>query len=506
MEQKLPKLRFAALVFCALAVFFVFILSTGLKIKGTTYYTLFDDAMISMRYARNFAEGAGLVWNPGGPAVEGYTNFLWTIIMALLHLLPIPESKVPLAVMLLCAAILAANLVIFRSVASAILRKAPYLVQPVLLASVFYYPLIFWTLRGLEVGFLTLIFNSMLLLLLKNQEESRAGRCGLLATLGVLAVLTRTDAIVPVVVILAAGHGLLLLWPVAALVLHTIFRWSYYGDFLPNTWYLKLYGIPLSERMARGFESIGSLFSGPFLVPTLLAAIWLMYFVRRKEAQSGMRRTELVLFLLFASQCAYSVYVGGDVWDKWNFSNRFITPAVPYLYLLAALGIMNLPQFAISRKMTAFILFLMLWLPANLWAFGSWIDHGAMYVENYDWPRIRLGLLVREATAENAVIATFGAGTMPYFAHRQAIDLLGKCDRVVARSAPRAGFIPGHNKWNYEWSIAQLKPDVVTDLWNPSEEDLAFMRRHDYSMLPNGIFVRDGSTAVNRELLESYKE
>src|SRR5690606_7995023 len=40
-----------------------------------------DDAYISYRYARNFANGLGLVYNLGEP-IEGYTNFLWTVILA----------------------------------------------------------------------------------------------------------------------------------------------------------------------------------------------------------------------------------------------------------------------------------------------------------------------------------------------------------------------------------------------------------------------------------------
>src|SRR5690242_4850816 len=40
-----------------------------------------DDAYISFRYARNLARGLGLVYNPG-ERVEGYTNFLWTVLMA----------------------------------------------------------------------------------------------------------------------------------------------------------------------------------------------------------------------------------------------------------------------------------------------------------------------------------------------------------------------------------------------------------------------------------------
>ena len=66
---------------------------------GERHWWLGDDAMISMRYARNLANGFGLVWNPG-ERVEGYTNFLWTIFMTLVHLLPIPVSKTALVVLL----------------------------------------------------------------------------------------------------------------------------------------------------------------------------------------------------------------------------------------------------------------------------------------------------------------------------------------------------------------------------------------------------------------------
>ena len=37
-----------------------------------------DDAFITLRYARNFLAGDGLVWNPG-EAVQGYTNFLFLL-------------------------------------------------------------------------------------------------------------------------------------------------------------------------------------------------------------------------------------------------------------------------------------------------------------------------------------------------------------------------------------------------------------------------------------------
>src|SRR5262249_17069495 len=47
-----------------------------------SYRFLTDDAFISFRYARNLSHGAGLVFNPGGDRVEGYSNFLWVVLLA----------------------------------------------------------------------------------------------------------------------------------------------------------------------------------------------------------------------------------------------------------------------------------------------------------------------------------------------------------------------------------------------------------------------------------------
>ena len=48
-----------------------------------------DDAFITFRYAQNLAAGNGPLWNPGLPAAEGYTTFLWMLLMAIPHALGI---------------------------------------------------------------------------------------------------------------------------------------------------------------------------------------------------------------------------------------------------------------------------------------------------------------------------------------------------------------------------------------------------------------------------------
>ena len=95
-----------------LAIGAVFVARTSLVTTDGRTFTLFDDAMVSMRFARNLAEGHGLVYNAGQHPVEGYTNFLWTLWMAALHLLPVPTRFVPLLVSVSGAVLLVIGVVL----------------------------------------------------------------------------------------------------------------------------------------------------------------------------------------------------------------------------------------------------------------------------------------------------------------------------------------------------------------------------------------------------------
>ena len=67
-----PAVVGALLALCVLAAF-------AANVERQAF--LGDDSFISFRYAKHLAEGQGLVWNPGD-RVEGYTNFLWVLLMA----------------------------------------------------------------------------------------------------------------------------------------------------------------------------------------------------------------------------------------------------------------------------------------------------------------------------------------------------------------------------------------------------------------------------------------
>ena len=54
----------------------------GFVLIARRFDFLQDDAYITFRYIKNFITGNGLVFNIG-ERVEGYTTFLWTILLAL---------------------------------------------------------------------------------------------------------------------------------------------------------------------------------------------------------------------------------------------------------------------------------------------------------------------------------------------------------------------------------------------------------------------------------------
>src|SRR5437660_6521261 len=144
---------------CFGLVYAAFIARSAFRVDGVWHFSLFDDAMVSMRYARNLAHGHGLLWNPGQRPVEGYTNLLWTLWMAFLHLLPVPETKISLLVMLTSEALLLLNLVVVKRIAELLTPDAPVVAITAVILTGSFYPLIFWSLRGMEVGLLTLLIS-----------------------------------------------------------------------------------------------------------------------------------------------------------------------------------------------------------------------------------------------------------------------------------------------------------------------------------------------------------
>jgi hypothetical protein len=539
----------------ASAYYAVFIGRSAFSFQGRTYSALFDDSMISMQYARNFAHGHGLVWN-AGEHVEGYSNFLWTLWMSLVHLVGVDDRYTSLVVMLSGGALLLATLLVVRRLCSALMPDAPLIGVLAMAMTGLFYPLVFWVLRGTEVAPAGLLVALAALLAVELRREWTVRRCWALAAVLGAAVLTRDDLVVPCVVVLAwlawqledAARRRTLLMAggtmVALIAGHEALRLAYYGDALPNTYYLKLTGLPLADRLATGGESLLYTVLYSLSAPLVLAGAALV-----------LRRSPAVLLLasVVVAQCAYSVWVGGDAWEDVRFANRYFATAAPVLMVLAAVGVhelMKARREVVWRAAGAFALFgalllalriadqvphnrlgingepvtqvlppllllfcaaALLWKRLALLALLAvaatsadpttyWVRHNAHDVAlERAWTKV--GVAVHQHTAPGTRVAYVVAGNMSYFAGRRGVDLLGKMDTVVAHEKATAiepiRFRPGHNKWDYDHSLGGLRPQVITSLWVPTTGDLCDVDRWGYRQIAPGFYVLRGARGVD---------
>ncbi len=524
------------IAFAAYAAIFIF--QSSFVIDGQRYFVLFDDAMISMQYARNLAHGAGLVWNAGGPLVEGYSNPLWVLIMGGFHLLPLPAAQMSLPVQVFSGLLLLGNLVLVKRLVDEMTGKAPAVGLVAVLLTAFYYPINNWGLLGNEVALLTPCVTGAVLLAILNMRRDRVSR-GLYVLLG-LSLLIRIDAIVPAAVIwlyLALvdrrNRRRHLVWGGACigvvLLASSLFRLLYYGDLLPNTYYLKMTGYPIILRVARGLYVM---FQFMWHLNWVLILFPFVLYVLDRDRDKGL------LIAVFLAQILYSVYVGGDGWEDRGGSNRFVTIVMPLFFVLFSIAIDRSRRgllFGLGRLGSrsnvhkASIAGMAIFACVSLLNFNVLIypsDLKYLFLQTRsvfiggNERNVRIANYLKSLTTDQAQVAVVAAGGIPYFSDRYSIDLLGKNDSKIAREpvgTPQdytwIDFRPGHMKWDYAYSIGQLKPDVVVEtLRGTSGQAEPWLRGYVRiqvpeleSSLPNGtLFLKPGSANIYWDRVASF--
>jgi hypothetical protein len=561
-QKPTSALATAAPFVAGVGFWIVFLLRTITFANGTWYFSLFDDGMISMRYAQQLADGNGLVWNAGQAPVEGYTNFLWTMWMAVLHLTGLPDKYVAVAVSLSTIPILLAILFLVRRVAEQVRPGDRFVSLASLWLTVTFYPLAYWTLRGMEVGLVALILIGVTSLLLGDEDRPGSRAIALLVLLAVAGTLTRTDTagflILMGVVSLVWNRGRSRLLPVLTIVVplvtvaaHSALRVRWYGQVMPNTYTLKIEGIALVDRFERGMLVAVVVAFGQVLIALALATYAAIVSFRTGER----RHAAALLATPFVVGLGYTVWVGGDAWEHANYANRFLTPAFPMLFVLVAVGAATLrtrfsaqdqvralrgsiaasiaigfvfladvipttghlenkgganqvrgatllavaaalavvlviirSQSAAPARARSFATGLVLTtiLMAGAWPYANWASNTGLDVQS-DTQAAVLGTTLREALPAGTTIALTQAGNIVYYSGFTGIDILGKSDAVIARG-PSHAFAPGHSKWDYNYSIGQLKPMIVLQLFYPTLEDRKLVESFGYTYLSAEVF------------------
>ena len=492
---------------------------------GSRRFTLFDDAMISMDYGRTLAKTGELVWFPGAPRVQGFTNPLWTLWMSFIHLIGFDGSSAALMISLTGIFLILASSWIIFDLVHTYSAGNNHLIAVLSAGSLpFLYPLTYWTLRGMEVGALTFF---CLFLLRATINHIRDGRVRISFSMFlpiVLGIATRFDFAIFCVVAIAA----LLLWGptyvktrlvtfYGAIILATagmvcLAQKLYWGSWLPNTYHLKMDGVSSIDRIARGLAS-----SAKTTVLFAIVSIAILSQLRSKEMH---QRLAVIASAMFVAMAAYAVYIGGDAWET-EMLNRFYATILPLVPLIVGLSFNTVRKritptfislallvtsvgagvavnpFGFSEKhfyvvavvslVAALMIVSFSFSPRDGLMAGAVIAAVCAIVSAYpvaqqqknnDLLLKRTNLFVtesvetmRDTTEADARIATIWAGVPAYYSNRTMLDLLGKNDTFIATSAPHGEFFPGHNKWDYNYSIGELQPDVVFQTFDRGLEE-----------------------------------
>ena len=580
-------------VVTAAALFYaLFVLRTSFSIGGTRYFVLFEDAMISMRYARHLAEGHGLVWNIGEAPIEGFTNLLWVLWMSVAHMLGLSESKISLFIMLSGVAILLTTGLVTAKIARKV-SDAPWVPVAVLAATLFDYPLVFWTLRGMEVGALALCVYTLLWLALENEDKFSFPRTVAMGLVTAAALLIRSDSVVPVGLICLYGFlfstqrwlfaAVIGAFAGAAVGGQMVFRRQYFHETLPNTYFLKLYKISALDRIKRGAFVALEVLTLHLALPISIVLASVDSPKRKFYVDKRARRLAL-LGTLFIAQIGYATYVGGDAWEWMLYANRYMCVGMPALVLLVAVSVERVisldadsratftrklsnwlvvcgagllalnvyakvfPEHGIAATITfskvafaagaafvglgllfrlrdgreaireggealrrrlgsqktiavaALVAMAVVWLPSHALPLGRWLaQNAAQYKDEANYTR--LGLLIEATTPPDLRIAVAAAGATPYFAQRPTEDLLGKNDRHVAKLAPRGVFSPGHDKWDYHYSLGEKHSDLIVETVDRNDEDDAYIASLGFEQLENDMRLRRDANVARRDLI-----
>lgn len=423
-----------------------------------------DDTFISLRYARNWVEGHGLVFNPG-ERVEGYTNFLFVAAAAGFLRLGIDPVIGTKGVSILLSLATLAALARMERLGPRLERRA---LPASLLLLLAFEAFIYWSAESFETMPFTGIFTVALYLLLGEGQSGRGHASALL--FGLLA-LTRPEGAYLFVLCTGAAlaietfvrpstahlrrHGMNALIFLACWGPYFLWRTSYYGRLLPNTFYAKVTG-----GWSQAFN--GARYLGEFALafPALTLAFFLppLLLLGRRKVQDHVPFA--VVYVVMLGYTAYVISVGGDFMPFF----RFFVPILPLCCVLLAWSFG-----ALARRSHRWGRSVRFAFPAAA-AVGLVASHAteqpyrAFVAHRTAEVGEQVGAWLAAELQADDLVAVNTAGAVPYFSGLPSIDTLGLAD---AQIAGRPVYIvstgwAGHRKGWGEYVLTR-RPRVI--LW-----------------------------------------
>ncbi len=351
MERKITLARVTAILQQVLIVLLPFILFLYAA-KGLSHW-LVDDAGVSMSYARNLADGYGLVSQPGVTPVEGYSDPSWVLLLALLAkcgiVLPTAVKTVSyLFVLLIFFLLWVICKRLHYSYLAAFFPMVWLALQP---------SFVIWTVSGLENAIYGALILALVLLTIKDETKWNALLAGMLA--GLLA-LTRPEGLVFLAAYLLFHRKYWYLFGgTFAMVFgsYFIFRLVYFGVPFANTYYMKMEGIynlkDFLLQMYFKFRLLGNGLAGKVGFWIVAAAILVLIAAAIIKKFKPSTSQWLIFFFSTLGLGTYLVLP-----NDWMGELRFATAFIVFFPLLIALAlhqVLGVNRFQERSKIAAII-------------------------------------------------------------------------------------------------------------------------------------------------------
>lgn len=414
-----------------------------------------DDAFISFRYADNLVRGQGLVWE-AGDKIEGYTNFLWTLLMTI----PLASGHDPVLFSQLLGLLCFLGTLLCTYCLACRLLNSEDLALVVLALLGTNYTFSAYATGGLETQLQAFLVSAILLLTYRIDEQENLSRSDLLllSLSYSAALMTRLDSAIFVLI-----SGVCLLWKLfraagplsektrnlgvlalpSLLIVGGWFLWkiSYYGNILPNTFYAKADSGVVSSIQGLKYLQL-------FLTSYGLVFLLILPILYRKRLRQAFHSRFALLAVMLAFWSLYLVKVGGDFMEF-----RFLVPVLPAFFLLLTwflFRVVDPPLVAMAA---------LIWVVAGSYLHSQTFSydplHGIESIQDLadhiespdqDWDEIGRRLRSYFGDSSSVKIATTAAGAIPYYSGLPTLDMLGLNDPWIARHGLFLGDRPGHQR------------------------------------------------------------
>lgn len=431
------------------------ITSSNFWVSGQEYRLVQDDAMITLRVAENFWDSGSLTFNDD-EFVAANTSLLWPVIISPAFMME--DDKAILLLQILSALLVLCIPCMLFVFSENNITNALSLILFSLLPSVWVYATSTWE----HIPQMVLVTLSGLIFVNTNYQKGFFGRNDIKISASILiaalAFLIRPDTALFASIV--SLYGIYYVYnknstvltvsifiSICVPVFYLLFNFWYYGDVLPNTYYLKSTGGAasfvdgLSYFVKTIYDGGNSLY--------IFALLVLFLFTYDKWTNK-----ESTLFVAIILTVCYVVYSGGDVFGGGRFF-LFITPLTIYL-IASKLGDIDLatgPQ-QLVYPILCIIISLPIFYSAATENSGAVI--GSSINERVSARRAQVSLIpiIKEnIPKERGSIGLFYLGAVSYYLDGYKVtDFLGKADPKIAKSKAKWGPV-GHNKWNISYSM-----------------------------------------------------